>query len=95
MFLCPNADDGTEQPHDEFIAFPGNENDDPEGLGIIVYADGTVSNRRGDGVMAYSPNDAMAVLADDETEVVCAYCGAHVAWQHETSGIPEQKGETQ
>lgn len=82
MFYCPNTDDGTEQPHDEFVAYPGTENDDPEGLGIIVYADGTVSSRRGDGVMAYGPTDTMFVLADDETGVTCAYCGTYVEWTH-------------
>lgn len=79
-FVCPNADDGTEQPHDEFIAFPGGEEDDPDGLGIIVYSDGTASNRRGDGVVAYSNDDVMCVLAEDETEVLCAYCHTPVSW---------------
>lgn len=69
MFTCPNG-------HTEFEVYPVGISD---GIGIIVYPNGNVSNRWADGTVGVPAN--MKELAYEESEAVCATCGTHVTWE--------------
>ena len=62
---------------DEFIAsIPADL--DPDHIGIIVYADGTVSNRWGDGTAGV--DEWRRYFAADDTTPYCPRCGELAHW---------------
>ncbi len=52
----------------ELIVSPGEDFGDPDGIGVIVYGDGRVSNRWGDGTVGL--NEDARVASEDETEAL-------------------------
>ena len=52
----------------ELIVFPGEDFGDPDGIGVIVYGDGQVSNRWGDGTAGL--NEDARVASEDETDAL-------------------------
>ena len=52
----------------ELIVFPGEDFGDPDGIGVIIYGDGRVSNRWGDGTVGL--NEEARIASEDETEAL-------------------------
>lgn len=52
----------------ELIVFPGEDFGDPDGIGVIIYGDGRVSNRWGDGTAGL--NEEARIASEDETEAL-------------------------
>jgi hypothetical protein len=71
-FVCEN---GCEV--EEFSVFVG-EDLDPDGIGILVTADGRVTNRWSDGTAGISQEQRD--FAAEETEGKCTECGGLAVW---------------
>jgi hypothetical protein len=55
----------------ELLVFPGELGGDPDGIGVLVYPDGRVTNRWGDGTVGL--NDEAREMAAEETEAYMPY----------------------
>jgi len=73
MFTCTGK-------HDEFVAsIP--EDMDPDRIGIIIYADGTASDRWADGTVGVPPEAADMAAADEEP--YCPVCDEYAKWEEQ------------
>ncbi|MCK9601952.1 MAG: hypothetical protein M0R06_23100 [Sphaerochaeta sp.] len=66
---------------DELIVYPGEYGGDSDGIGVIVYPDGRVSNRWGDGTVGLS--DEVREAASEETEAYEPYTHELYIWKHD------------
>lgn len=73
----------------ELIVTPGADFGDPDGIGVLVYPDGTVTNRWGDGTVGVSEEARAA--SEDETEAMDPYTGELYVWK---SKLPKQTRTT-
>jgi hypothetical protein len=70
---------------DEVIVYPViGETDDHELItdetGVIIYGDGTCSNRYADGTKGITPE--VCAMAEDEDSAYCPECMNEITWQH-------------
>jgi len=70
----------------ELLVFPGEDFGDPDGLGVIVYGDGRVSGRWGDGVAGLS--EEARVAAEDETDAFDPYTKDFYVWNSKVKVTP-------
>jgi len=62
----------------EFIVLPYTEDSVDEELGVIVYPDGEVSNRYGDGTVGIGPE--LRAEAEDCEDAYCPTCLSPAKW---------------
>ena len=76
----------------ELIVFPGEDFGDPDGIGVIIYGDGRVSNRWGDGTAGL--NDDARVASEDETEALDPDSRDLYVWKGNVNVASKPKAKT-